>query len=107
RRRGENIAAAEIEMVIGEHPGVLQVAALAVPSEMGEDDVFVAVVARPGTTLSEPDVAAWCADRLAAVKVPRYVVLLDDLPLTPTHKIAKAVLRNDVQIRAKAVDLQG
>lgn len=107
RRRGENIAAAEIEMVIGEHPGVLQVAALAVPSEMGEDDVFVAVVARPWTTLSESDVAAWCADRLAAVKVPRYVVLLDDLPLTPTHKIAKAVLRNDVQIRAKAVDLQG
>jgi crotonobetaine/carnitine-CoA ligase len=52
-------------------------------------------------------VAAWCADRLAAIKVPRYVVLLETLPLTPTHKIAKAVLRNDAQIRARAVDLQG
>jgi crotonobetaine/carnitine-CoA ligase len=107
RRRGENIAAAELEMVIGEHPNVFQVAALAVPSEMGEDDIFVAVVAKPGMALSESEVAAWCADRLAAIKVPRYVVLLDALPLTPTHKIAKAVLRNDEQIRARAVDLQG
>lgn len=107
RRRGENIAAAELEMVIGEHPSVFQVAALAVPSEMGEDDIFVAVVAKPGLALSESEVAAWCADRLAAIKAPRYVVLLDALPLTPTHKIAKAVLRDDAQIRARAVDLQG
>src|SRR5690606_31871169 len=99
RRRGENIAAAELEMVIGEHPKVFQVAALGVPSDMEEDDIFVAVVARPGATLSESDVAAWCADRLAAIKVPRYVVLLDALPLTPTHKIAKAVLREDATIR--------
>ena len=106
RRRGENIAAAELEMVIGEHPKVFQVAALGVPSDMGEDDIFVAIVARPGEVLTESDVAAWCADRLAAIKVPRYVALLDALPLTPTHKIAKAVLRNDAQLRAKAVDLQ-
>ncbi len=107
RRRGENIAAAELEMVIGEHPKVFQVAALGVPSDMGEDDIFVAVVARPGEVLSESDVAAWCADRLAAIKMPRYVALLDALPLTPTHKIAKAVLRDDAQMRARAVDLQG
>ncbi len=106
RRRGENIAAAELEMVIGEHPNVFQVAAFAVPSEMGQDDIFLAVVAKPGLTLSESEVAAWCADRLAAIKVPRYVVLLETLPLTPTHKIAKALLRNDAQIRARAVDLQ-
>ncbi len=107
RRRGENIAAAEIEMVIAEHPAVFQVAALAVPSELGEDDIFVAVVVRPGQLLNEQEVAAWCADRLAAVKVPRYVVILDSLPLTPTHKIAKSKLRDDLQVRAKAVDLQG
>ena len=106
RRRGENIAAAEIEMVIAEHPDVFQVAALAVPSELGEDDILAAVVARPASGLTESDVAAWCAERLAAVKVPRYVALLDSLPLTPTHKIAKTVLRNDAQLRAQAVDLQ-
>lgn len=106
RRRGENIAAAELEMVIAEHPKVFQVAALAVPSELGEDDIFVAVVARPGADLAESDIAAWCAPRLAAIKMPRYVVLLDTLPLTPTHKIAKAVLRDDLRLREKAVDFQ-
>ncbi|OWT64008.1 class I adenylate-forming enzyme family protein [Candidimonas nitroreducens] len=106
RRRGENIAAAELEMVIGEHPGVFQAAALAVPSELGEDDIFVAVAARPQASLTESDIVAWCARRLAAVKVPRYVVLLDSLPYTATHKIAKAALRDDPQIRAKAVDFQ-
>lgn len=106
RRRGENIAAAEIEMVIAEHPSVFQVAALAVPSELGEDDIFVAVVARPASELTESDVAAWCKERLAAAKLPRYIALLESLPLTPTHKIAKAVLRNDEQLRSQAVDLQ-
>ena len=106
RRRGENIAAAEIEMVIAEHPNVFQVAALAVPSELGEDDIFVAVVARPASELTELDVAAWCTERLAAAKLPRYIALLEALPLTPTHKIAKAVLRNDAQLRSQAVDLQ-
>lgn len=106
RRRGENIAAAELEMVIAEHPGVFEVAALAVPSELGEDDILVVVAAKPGAQLKEAEIAAWCKDRLVAVKVPRYVVLMDALPHTATHKIAKATLRNDPQILARAVDLQ-
>lgn len=106
RRRGENIAAAELEMVIAEHPGVFEVAALAVPSELGEDDILVAVAAKPGAQLQEAEIAAWCRDRLAPIKVPRYVVLMDALPHTATHKIAKATLRSDPQILARAVDLQ-
>ncbi|HEY9278508.1 MAG TPA: AMP-binding protein [Eoetvoesiella sp.] len=106
RRRGENIAAAEIEMIINEHPSVYEVAALAVPSELGEDDILVATVAKPGMPLDEAEIADWCKQRLAAIKVPRYVVLLDTLPHTPTHKIAKAVLRNDPQVLARAIDMQ-
>ena len=48
RRRGENISSAEVEVVVNEHPGVLESAAVAVPSEWGEDEVKVVVVARPG-----------------------------------------------------------
>ena len=48
RRRGENIAGAEIDRVIQEHPGVHEVAAVPVPSELGEDEILVAVVAKPG-----------------------------------------------------------
>ncbi|NYE25937.1 class I adenylate-forming enzyme family protein [Pigmentiphaga litoralis] len=106
RRRGENIAAAELEMVIGEHPAVFESAALAVPSDLGEDDILVAVVARPATPLRAQDIVDWCRERLAAIKVPRYVVLLDELPHTPTHKIAKAVLRADPAVLARATDFQ-
>jgi crotonobetaine/carnitine-CoA ligase len=106
RRRGENIAAAELEMVIGELPGIYQVAAIAVPSELGEDDILIAAVKKPGVTLSEQEVVDWCRQRLTAVKVPRFVSFLDELPLTPTHKILKSALRADTQLRARAIDFQ-
>lgn len=106
RRRGENIAAAELEMVIGELPGIYQVAAIAVPSELGEDEILIAAVKKQGFTLTEQDIVNWCRERLTAVKVPRFVSFLEDLPLTPTHKILKSALRADPQVRAKAIDFQ-
>ena len=105
RRRGENIAGAELDRVIGEHPGVAEVAAIAVPAELGEDDILVAVVAKAGQPLSAHDIGQWCAQRLSAIKVPRYVIFLDQLPHTPTHKIAKASLRADASLVSRAVDL--
>jgi crotonobetaine/carnitine-CoA ligase len=106
RRRGENIAAAELEMVIGELPGIFQVAAIAVPSELGEDEILIAAVKNPGAPLTEQDVVDWCRTRLTAVKIPRFVRFLEELPLTPTHKILKSALRADLQVRAQAVDFQ-
>ena len=106
RRRGENISAVELETVICEHPGVVECAAIAVPSELGEDDILVAVVAKPGEAVTEAAIAQWCRERLAAIKVPRYVALLEELPHTPTHKIAKAALRANPEVLNKAVDFQ-
>ncbi len=106
RRRGENIAAAELEMVIGEHPAVYECAAVAVASSLGEDDILVAIVVKTGQLLVESDIVEWCRARLSAVKVPRYVVLMEELPHTPTHKVAKATLRGDAALLARAVDFQ-
>jgi crotonobetaine/carnitine-CoA ligase len=106
RRRGENIAGAELDRVIGAHPAVLEAAAIAVPSELGEDEIFVAVVPRPGHTLAAADIAQWSREHLAAIKVPRFVAIVDALPHTPTHKVAKAEMRADTGLRARAVDLQ-
>jgi crotonobetaine/carnitine-CoA ligase len=106
RRRGENIAGAEIDMAIGEHPAVYETAAIAVPSELGEDDILVAVVLKPGARLEAAEVVDWCRSRLAPHKLPRYVAFVDALPHTPTHKIAKAQMRQDADLRAHAVDLQ-
>ncbi len=106
RKRGENISGAELDRVIASHPAVLEAAAIPVASELGEDDIFVAVVLRPGMTLQHADIAHWCRERLSANKVPRYVAFVDALPHTPTHRVAKFKLREDASARALAVDLQ-
>jgi crotonobetaine/carnitine-CoA ligase len=105
RRRGENISGAEIDRVVMEHPAVEQVAAVAVPSTLGEDDILVAVVKRKGAKVEASDIADWCAERLAPMKVPRYVAFLDQLPYTPTSKINKNALRQDTTLIARASDL--
>jgi crotonobetaine/carnitine-CoA ligase len=105
RRRGENIAAAELDRVVGEHPAVAEAGTIAVPSELGEDEIFVVCALKPGTTVTAEDIAEWCRARLAPQKVPRFVAFVDELPHTPTHKIAKAQLRGDAALRARAVDL--
>ena len=105
RRRGENIAGAELDRVVGAHPAVHEAAAIAVPSELGEDEILVAVVAKPGHSVNAEDIAQWCRERLAAMKVPRFVAVVDELPHTPTHKVAKQILRADASLKARAVDL--
>jgi crotonobetaine/carnitine-CoA ligase len=107
RRRGENISGAELDRVIGEHPAVAEAAAVAVPSPLGEDDILAAVVLRPGMQATAPEIADWCRTRLAAHKVPRYVLFLDELPHTPTHRVAKFRLKGDDTLVGRAVDLGG
>jgi carnitine-CoA ligase len=106
RRRGENIAGAELDRVIGAHPAVHEAAALPVPAELGEDEILVAIVLREGAQATPEEIAAWCRERLAPQKVPRYVLFVEELPHTPTHKVAKAVLKGDKTLKERAVDLQ-
>ncbi len=106
RRRGENIAGAELDRIIGLHPNVLEVATIATDSELGEDEIMAVIVPRPDINLAAEDVRAWCTERLAAHKVPRFVVFVDKLPYTPTHKIAKFVLKKDPTLRTRAIDFQ-
>lgn len=106
RRRGENISGAELDRVIGSHPAVLEAAAIPVPADLGEDEILVAIVTRDGQNLNPKEIAQWCRERLSANKVPRYVVLVDALPHTPTHRVAKFKMRADPSLRANATDLQ-
>jgi crotonobetaine/carnitine-CoA ligase len=105
RRRGENIAGAELDRVIGAHPAVHEAAAVAVPAELGEDDILVGVVLKPGAQASAEEIAQWCRERLAPQKVPRYVLFLDDLPHTPTGKVLKVQFKSDKTLKTRAVDL--
>lgn len=91
RRRGENISSFEVEQAVRSHPSVSAVAAFALPSELGEDEVAVAVVAHRPVT--EAELVAWCGGRLAYFAVPRFVQLRTDLPVTENGKVRKAQLR--------------
>ena len=52
------------------------------------------------------EIADWCRVRLAPIKIPRYVVFVESLPQTATHRVAKFRLRGDKQLLAQAVDLE-
>jgi carnitine-CoA ligase len=93
RRRGENISAWEIETVVNQHPAVLESAAYAVPSELGEDEVKIAVVVKDGARLSPEDLIGFCGGRMAYYAVPRYVEVVDELPKTGTQRIQYAALK--------------
>jgi crotonobetaine/carnitine-CoA ligase len=95
RRRGENISSQEVEDVIKRHPAVLDCAVIAVPSELGEDEVKAYVARRPGYELEPAEVVYWCAEHLAYFKVPRYLELRDDLPRTPSMRVRKDLLRQE------------
>lgn len=92
RRRGLNISAASVEDAVAAYDGVAEVAAVAVPSELTEDEVLVVVV----PTERELDPAALvqhCRDRLPRHAVPRYVSVEASLPRNANHKVLHARLR--------------
>jgi crotonobetaine/carnitine-CoA ligase len=89
RRRGENLSPLEVEDILAEHPGVLECAVVGVPSELSEEEVKAFIVPVGGTRPDLADLRAFAAQRLAAFKVPRYWQLVDELPRTPTARVAK------------------
>jgi crotonobetaine/carnitine-CoA ligase len=93
RRRGENISSFEVEQVLSQHRGVSQVAVFGVPSELGEEEVMAAVVPQPETALDPAELLGFCEPLLAYFAIPRYVELVDELPLTENGKVRKAALR--------------
>ena len=93
RRRGENISSFEVEQAILDHPAVDSAAVYGVPSELGEDEVMVTLVLKPGVSLDPVELVRHCEPRLAYFAIPRFVEITDELPLTENGKIRKAVLR--------------
>ena len=93
RRIGENISAWEIETVLNGHPLVLECAAHAVQSELGEDEVKVAVVLQPDAQATPEELLDFCTGRMAHYAVPRYVEFVDTLPKTETQRIQYAALK--------------
>ena len=92
RRSGENIAAAEVEAALQSHPAVEQVAVVAAPDALREEEVLACVVRFPGPA---PDTALarelfdHCRQRLAYYKCPGWIRFVTSLPKTGSQKIQK------------------
>ena len=99
RRRGENISAYEVELILSRHPSILEVAAIPVASEMSEDDVMVYVVTKPGESLTHAEVVHFSAEHMSYFMVPRFVDFIEVLPKTASEKIEKYKLKQDAQAR--------
>ncbi len=96
RRRGENISSFTIESILITHPSVTEVAAFAVPSDLGpgaEDEVKVSVVSEEGEKPDPAELHDYCADNMPYFAVPRYIEFVSDIPRTPNQKVKKNVLR--------------
>lgn len=92
-RGGYNITPLEIETVLHDHPAVKDAAVVGVPHEVLGEDIAAAISLRSGASATVEDLQAWCKARLADNKVPRTIVILDELPLNQNAKVLKRELQ--------------
>jgi crotonobetaine/carnitine-CoA ligase len=96
RRRGENISSTQVEDAIATHPGVAEVAAVALPSGLpgGEDEIGLVVVPRDAGAVEPAGLARHAREVLPRFAWPRWLALVEALPKTPTGKVRKAALKS-------------
>ncbi len=95
-RGGEKISPREVDEVLMDHPAVQQVVTFAMPHPKLGEEVAAAVVLRDGAEAGPGDVRDFAAGRLAGFKVPRKVVVLDEIPKGPTGKLRRIGLADQL-----------
>jgi oxalate---CoA ligase len=91
-RGGKKISLPEVDQVLAAHPAVAEVAAFAIPHRTLGEDVAAAVVLRLDVEATELDLRRFAAERLAAYKVPRKIVFVENIPRTALGKVKRSVL---------------
>lgn len=92
-RGGENIYPREVEEFLHTHPDISEAQVFGVPSARYGEEVAAWIRARPGAALTEEQLRAHCAGRIAGYKIPRYWKLVDAFPMTVTGKVQKYRMR--------------
>jgi fatty-acyl-CoA synthase len=99
-RGGENIYPREVEEFLYTHPDILDAQVIGVPDARYGEELMAWIRIRPGATPITPEsLRAFCADKLAHYKIPRYVHITDEFPMTVTGKVRK------VEMREKSVEI--
>ena len=90
---GYRIGPEEIEVTIATHPAVSDVGVIGVPDEVRGQIAKAFVVLKPGETLTPDDLLAFFKGKIATYKLPREIVIVNELPRTPTGKLLRRVLK--------------
>ena len=90
---GYRIGPEEIEVTLATHPAVADVGVIGVPDEVRGQIAKAFVVLKPGQTLSPEELLAFCKGKIATYKLPREIVIVNELPRTPTGKLLRRVLK--------------
>ncbi|WP_150526672.1 AMP-binding protein [Roseibium sediminis] len=96
-RGGENIYPREIEEFLITHPKIAEVQVFGVPDERYGEEVCAWITLPPGVELGEEDVRDFCKGQIAHYKVPRYVRVVSEFPMTVTGKAQKFVMRKTME----------
>lgn len=94
RRSGENIAAVDVESVLMKHPSIVAAAVTAVPDALRGDEVFACIKLAADQAASAQQIMDFCLSQMAYYKAPGYIAFVNELPLTATQKIQRAVLKD-------------
>jgi crotonobetaine/carnitine-CoA ligase len=96
RCRGELVSAWEVEAALLAHPEIAECAAVAVPAEIGEEEILVFVRASDDARDDPASLARWALENLPRRSCPRYWKVVEDFPRTPSARIAKTELSRDI-----------
>jgi fatty-acyl-CoA synthase len=92
-RGGENVYPREVEEYLYTHPSVLDVQVIGVPSEKYGEEVMAWIRLRPGATVTDDALVAFCRGQIATYKIPRYWKVVTEFPTTVTGKVQKFRMR--------------
>ncbi|MDT8326838.1 MAG: acyl--CoA ligase [Roseovarius sp.] len=101
-RGGEKISPLEVDGVLLDHPDVAQVVTFAMPHPKLGEEVAAALVLKEGASATEKDIRAFAAERMADFKVPRKVIILDEIPKGATGKMQRIGLAEKLGLAEKA-----
>jgi fatty-acyl-CoA synthase len=93
---GENVSSQEVENIIFKHDKVMQVAVIGTPHEYWIEAVTAVIVPYPGVEVTEEEIVSYCKERMAGYKVPKKVIFVQEMPTTPSGKILKRLLKEQL-----------
>ncbi len=96
RVRGENVSAWQVESVFANHPDVDRCAVVGVSADVGEQEIMLVLTTVDGHPVDPEMIRDWGAEQLASFQLPRYIKVIDEMPLTPSQRVAKHRLATTV-----------